>query len=196
MRTSTAILGAFLLVAAPVARGAEPVRKKGAPIKAPDLKLPTFDAIPKGEGLRAPKAAPVASQPTVTATDATYQVLQVTHAKAFIRTPKGAQPAGGPLEAIPLSGEPLSTEKFSTVIRIKCPQRASAGIDVVILDGRGNTAMTASGELNFRGVKQDEVEYTIDWDPTPTKAGGDYQVLIRVAGQVLGTWPLKMAERR
>jgi hypothetical protein len=45
-------------------------------------------------------------------------------------------------------------------------------------------------------VKQDEVDYMVDWDPTPTRAGGDFKVLIRIGGQVMGTWPLKVVAQK
>jgi len=56
--------------------------------------------------------------------------------------------------------------------------------------------MAASGELSFRTVKGDEVDYLVDWDPVPLRGGGDFQVLIKVAGQPMGTWPLKVVEQK
>ena len=51
--------------------------------------------------------------------------------------------------------------------------------------------MSSQGEVSFRGVKGDEVDYLVDWDPTPCRAAGDYTVNIRIAGRDMGTWPLK-----
>jgi hypothetical protein len=81
------------------------------------------------------------------------------------------------------------------VVRVKSPQKANASIDVVILDPRGDTTMSASGQLNFRGQNQTEADWTVEWDPTPCRAGGNYQVMVRIAGQVLGTWPLKVVQK-
>jgi len=52
--------------------------------------------------------------------------------------------------------------------------------------------MTSSGELNFRRAKGDEVEYPVEWAPTPWPKGGNFSLLIRIGGQAMGTWPLKV----
>ena len=46
----------------------------------------------------------------------------------------------------------------------------------------------------FRGPKGDEVDYVIEWDPVPCRFSGDFQVVVRVGGQPMGTWPLKVVE--
>jgi hypothetical protein len=165
--------------------------------KAPnlDLGLPTFGAIPSGTQLNKPKANDSLDTPTVTSAGAAYSVVRIQHAKAFARSPTGSVPMGGALEAIPLSGKPLSTEKFTTVVRVKSPARSSGSIELAVVDGRGDTLMSSRGELTFRGTKGDEVDYAIDWDPTPCRAGGDYQILVRVGGQSLGPFPLKLVEK-
>jgi hypothetical protein len=66
---------------------------------------------------------------------------------------------------------------------------------VVVLDARGDTAMSASGTLSFSGVAGDVSEYTVDWEPTVCRGPGAYSVLVRVAGQPLGTWPLTVVAR-
>ncbi|MHB8873752.1 MAG: hypothetical protein ACYC8T_08705 [Myxococcaceae bacterium] len=192
----TARLVAALLLAAPLALAADP--KPKAPAKTSKLKmdlgLPTFGALPRGDDVVKPKLDKPMSEPTVTATNATYQVLRVQHGRSFMRTATGAVPTGGGMPFIPLVGDPPSIDKFTTVIRMKSPQRVNANIDVVILDPRGDTAMTASGEVNFRAQGGDEVDYTIDWDKTPARAGGPFKVMVRLSGQVMGTWPLQVGE--
>ena len=54
--------------------------------------------------------------------------------------------------------------------------------------------MSAAGELRFRGTKGDEVDYVVDWDAVPCRWAGDFLVAVRVAGQPMGTWPLKVVE--
>jgi hypothetical protein len=165
--------------------------------KAPnlDLGIPNFTAIPSGTQLNKPKANDTLDAPTVTSAGAAYSVVRIQHAKAFARTPTGSMPMGGAFETLPLSGKPLSTEKFTTVVRVKSPQRSGASIELAIVDSRGDTLMSSSGELTFRGTKGDEVDYAIDWDPTPCRGGGDYEILVRIGGQSLGTYPIKFAEK-
>lgn len=169
-------------------------RKADRP-KAPSINVPTFSALPKADGATQPAAEKPASHPSAASFSATYSIVKVQHAKTFVRSPAGLLAMGGNLDAIPLSGKPPATAKFTTAVRVKSPQRANAPIDLTILDPRGDTAMSASGELSFRTVKGDEVDYLVDWDPVPLRGGGDFQVLIRVAGQPMGTWPLKVVEQ-
>lgn len=160
-----------------------------------DLDLPAFGSVPTGAEIEKPKAKASLDTPTPpTSLDATYQVVRLQHGYSFVRAPSGATPAGGALTAINLSGKPPRSERFTTVVRVKCPQRTNAPIEVLILDPRGDTAMSASGEVNFKTTKQDEADYTVDWDRTPLRAGGNYQVLVRVTGQVIGTFPLQVLE--
>jgi hypothetical protein len=111
------------------------------------------------------------------------------HAKSFLSSPEGAKPTG-PLEQVTLTNR--TTEKFSSVVRVKDPAKRNARIEVAVLDMVGDTVMEASGELYFRGG--DETEWTVDWDPTGVRGPGTFQVLVRVGGQPLGTFPLKFAE--
>ena len=152
-----------------------------------DLGITTFGEIPKGNQLSKKKADDSMEGPTVTASNAAYTVVKVTHAKAS-HSPIGAA------DALPLSGKPLSTEKFTTVIRIKSPQRAGASVELTIADPRGDTLMSSTGNVTFRGTKGDEVDYTVDWDPTPCRGGGEYVLMIRIGGQEMGTWPMMFAE--
>lgn len=178
------LLGAGLAVAAPP--------KKGQKL---DLGLPkSFNALPSGEGMEKPKEKATQQEATTTTTNLEYSVVRVTHGKTFTRTPEGAKSAT-PYEQVATDGNPPTTEKFSTVVRVKCTQKVNAPIDVVILDPRNDTLMEASGEIFFRGSKEAEVDYTVDWERTQLPRGtGNYQVLIRVAGAPLGTFPLKIAD--
>jgi hypothetical protein len=147
--------------------------------KAPDISIPTFGEIPKGEGMTAPKSTDLGMETKggPSGQSPAYTVLKVNNGRGEIQ----------------ISGTPPTTEKFSTVVRVKCPQKANAPIELVILDPRGDTVMSSSGELNFRRVKGDEVDYAVDWSPTPWPRGGTFSMLVRIGGQPMGTYPLKVA---
>ena len=128
----------------------------------------------------------------MTPAGATYSVVKVMHGKSFSRTAAGAQPTG-PFDGVKLAGAPPVSEKFTTIVRVKCPQKVNTSIDVAILDARGETLMEVSGgQLNFKGLKDDEVDYTVDWDPTTMNGAGEYQALVRVGGNPMGSTPIKM----
>lgn len=189
-----AVLG---LCAAALAAPPPKAKAKGAPAQKIDLGLPSMGELPKGDNLHKPKADDSGKDTSsVKSEDATYAVVRVQHAKGFTGGAGGLVPVGAALEAVNLEGKPPSTERFSTLIRVKSPQRVAAPIDVVILDPRGATALSASGKLSFRATKGDEVDYAIDWESTPCRSGGDYSVLVRVAGKALGTYPLKVIEAK
>ncbi len=160
-----------------------------------DLGLPkSFNALPLGETMEKPKEKSAQQVPTTTAANAEYSVVRVAHGKSFLRTADGAKPAA-PFDQVPTEGNPLTTEAFSTVVRVRCAQKANAPIDVIILDPHNDTLMEASGEIFFRSQKEVEVDYTVDWERTRLPRGaGAYQVLIRVAGAPLGTFPLRIAD--
>ena len=69
--------------------------------------------------------------------------------------------------------------------------QASRGADraVMVLDPRGDTVMDASGQLTF---KNDETDWTVDWEPTGIRTAGEFQVLVRIGGNPLGTFPIKV----
>jgi hypothetical protein len=167
-------------------------RDGGTKEKFPAISLPSFGEIPKADGLKPPQAERLDQRPS--ASEQHFSVLKIEHAKSFRSSSSGHLPIGDGLTAISLSGSPPTTEKFSTLVRIKSPERTPAPIQVTILDPRGDAALLAKGELSFRGVKGDEVEYLVEWDPTPCRTGGAYQVAVRVAGQELGSWPLRVLE--
>jgi|CXWL01.1.fsa_nt_gi hypothetical protein len=188
MRLSTLVFTGVLVSSAVFAADAKP--KKGQKL---DLGLPTFGAIPKGDGIAKPKEAPPALQgPSVTPASATYSIVRVLHGKSFARTAAGAQPSS-PFDGVKLAGDPPTSEKFTTIVRVKCPQKVNTSIDVAILSPRGETMMEVTGgQLNFKGLKADEVDYTVDWDPTPMPGGGEYQTLVRVGGNPMSNTSLKM----
>lgn len=185
------LLAAVLLSTAALAQAPKP-KPKGPKL---DLGLPAFNAIPTAGNLEKPKEKAAQSESTTTLTDASYAVVRLAHGKGFIRAPEGAKPSA-PFEAITASGSPLTTEKFSTVVRVKCAAKVNAPIELVVVDERGDTVMEASGELFFRGSKQDEIDYQVDWDPTGLRRVGEHKMLVRVAGQPLGSWPLKVVEKK
>lgn len=162
----------------------------------PSFSLPSMGEVPKADGLVRPKAETDQQRESsaVRAADAKYDVVKVEFAKAFVRSPKGQVPVA-PFQSVALRGDPPTTEKFSSLLRVKSAQKTDAPLEMVILDPRGDTAMSAQGELVFRGSTTDEVEYTVDWDPTPLRSAGKYQVLVRIAGEPKGTWPLLIEQK-
>ncbi len=182
-----ALLLAAALLSAPLVR-AEPPRKappakKRATMALPSLGLSELRPLPKGEELQG--ASLSTAVPAVKSVDDSVEVLGVEHAQ-------GARRA---LTQVGVSGSPPRTEPFSTRVRVRSAARRTAPIDVVVLDARGDTVMSASGTLSFTGLKGDVAEYTVDWDPSPCRGAGAYSVLVRMAGQPLGTWPLQLVAR-
>lgn len=192
MNRSLLIVAMF---AAPfVATAAEPApklkgtRKQQAPKL--DLGVPAFNDIPKDQKLET--ATPKDKQqttPTSARVDESYTVVRVVHGKSFTRGPDGAK-AAAPFTQVTATSNPFTTERFSTVIRVKSPAKKNTRIEVVILDQRGDTVMDAQGELRFANAE--ETEWQVDWEPTGFRAPGDFQVLVRIGGTPLGTTPLKV----
>lgn len=189
LRLLTATLFVAALAAPRPLLAEEPKANKKKP--AIDLDLPAFGELPKGEGLASPQAKPLQQAPTELVEDARYEVVRVLHGRRFTPSHGALLPVGGAMTAVRLSGAPLSTERFQTVVRVRCEKRRGAPITTTIIDERGGTAMSAEGQLTFRGKKgQSEVDYLIEWDPTPLRAGGQFQVQVEIAGQPMGKWPL------
>ncbi|HYV50211.1 MAG TPA: hypothetical protein VFA20_35395 [Myxococcaceae bacterium] len=188
-------LSAVALAADP-APSTTAVKKKKSDVKVPSFTLPNMGEVPKADGLRKPKADEAAQTGSSTArpAEATYTVTKVQFAKQFVHGPGGQQPVQS-FTSVALRGSPLTMEKFSSLVKVKCPQKANAPIELAVLDPRGDTSMSASGELVFKGATTDEVEYLVDWDPTPARAGGKFQLIVRVAGQPMGSWPLVVEEK-
>lgn len=157
-----------------------------------DLGLPAFGSIPKGDDVKRVDEKPAQDGPTVTSGQATYTIVSVQHGKGFVRSPTGSKPSA-PFPAVTAAGTPLMTEKFSTVVRVKAPDKKSTSIEVAVLDPRGDTVMDASGTLTF---KNDETDWTVDWETTGVRSAGDFQVLVRIGGNPLGTFPLKIEAKK
>jgi hypothetical protein len=184
----------LLLSLSLVVHAEEPKKLKGSKKEtAPklDLGLPTFGAIPKDQKLESAKGKPDAQNaPSATRADEGYSVVRVVHGKGFIRGPDGAK-ASSPFPEVRVTANPFTTEKFSTVVRVKSPAKKNSRIEVAILDQRGDTVMEAAGELRFGNGE--EAEWQVDWDSTGIRNPGEFQVLVRVGGNPLGTFPLKLA---
>jgi len=181
---------ALVVSAAALAEGA------GKKPKSPDVSsitLPPLAEIPTADGISPPAAERLATEPSAPAS-AVYSVTKIQHAKSFLLSRLGPLPVGGAIDQVHLGGKPPSFEKFSTAVRVKSPQKVNAMIEVLVLDPRGDVAMSAAGELRFRGAKGDEVDYVVDWDAVPCRWAGDFLVAVRVGGQPMGTWPLKVVE--
>jgi hypothetical protein len=155
-----------------------------------DLSLPAIKELPKGQ---LQKAKPAADQngPSGHADEA-YSVVRVLHGKSFTHSAEGAKPSV-PVTQVTVSGRPLVCEPFTTVVRVKSPLKRDAHIEVSIVDPRGDVVMEAPGELSYR-TGGDEAEWSVDWDGTSVRSAGDFQVLVRVAGNLVGTFPIKFAE--
>jgi hypothetical protein len=161
-------------------------------VKAPSIAMPTFSDIPKADDLKSPNAEkPERPREGSAGAGPRYSVVKVEHARAFRETAPGLATAAEPLQSVELSGNPLTTGRFATMVRVKSPQKLGAPIKVDILDPRGEVALSSTGELSFRGLKGDEANYLVEWDPTPCRTGGDYRLTVRVSGEDLGSWPLK-----
>lgn len=180
------------LVCVGLAQAADPKLKGSKKEAAPklDLQMPDFGALPTDTKLEKAKPKQDAMQTRKSPVEEGFSVVRVVNGKSFLRGPDGAKPSA-PFPQVTLTNN--TTEKFSTVVRVKNPAKHNARIEVVVLDFRGDTVMDASGELYFRG-KEDETEWTVDWEPTGVRGPGDFQVLVRVGGNPLGTFPIKFAE--
>ncbi len=159
------------------------------------IALPPLAEIPTAEGISPPAPERLAPEPSAAPSSAVYAVTKILHAKSFLQSRLGPLPIGGAIDRVRLGGKPPSTEKFSTALRVKSSQKVNAKIEVLVLDPRGDVAMSAAGELRFRGAKADEVDYVVEWDAVPSRWAGDFLVAVRVAGQPMGTWPLKVVEQ-
>ncbi len=177
-----------------VAGAAEPApklkgtKKESAPKL--NLGLPSFNEIPKDQKLESAQGKEkTQTGPSGARLDEGYTLVRVVHGKTFVRSPDGAKPSA-PFTQLTVSSNPFVTEKFSSVVRVKSPAKKNTRIEIVILDQRGDTVMDAQGELRFSSA--DETEWQVDWEPTGVRAPGDFQVLVRVGGNPLGTTPLKV----
>lgn len=154
-----------------------------------DLGLPTFNQLPTDQKLEQVKEKTTQQAPSAARAEEGYSVVRVAHGRGFLRGPDGAKPAA-PFEQVTASGNPLTTERFSTVVRVKSPAKKTTRIEVAVLDFRDDTVMESSGELRF--ANGDEADWQVDWDPSGVRGPGTFQVLVRVGGNPLGTFPLKV----
>ncbi len=191
-KTFALILATALASAAALA---DPGSKRRSRPDVPSIALPALGELPKADGISPPAPEKLGPESTVVPISATYTVTRIQHAKSFVQSKLGPLPVGKAIDSVKLAGKPPSTEKFSTAVRVKSPQKVNAMVEVLVLDPRGNVAMSAAGELRFRQAKGDEVDYLIDWDAVPSRWAGDFVVAVRVAGKPLGTWPLKVIEQ-
>ncbi len=156
------------------------------------LKVDLNSNIPKGDNLAKPKEKQQQTGSSQAPTDVSWTVVKVQHGKNFMRGPGGA--VASPYEVVG-SGNPFTTEKFTTVVRVKCPQKVDATIELAVLDGRDNSIMEGSGRIYFRGEKTDEADYALDWDATPFRGPGEYRLLVKIAGNVVGTFPFRIHDK-
>lgn len=199
------IVALLILVALPfsdaIAADKAPAKKKSN-VVVPKIDLSGIGGdLPSSDGIKSKKAEGNAMSPKASDPDVSYSVVEVAHAQDFSRGFGGAKPVGGALKAISLYGKPPTTQKFTTLVKVKATRPVNTSIELVILDSRGDTAMSGSGELSFKSDDKkkneaSEVDYLMDWAPTPQPKGGDYKVLVRIAGQPMGTWPLKVLDEK
>ncbi len=184
---AVALLGSLAAIAADA-----PKLKGSMQQSAPklDLGLPKFTDIPKGEGLEKPKEKAPEQTRTNVASEPICSLVSLQHAKGFIRSPEGARPSA-PYPAVIATGAPPTLEKFITMVRVKCTDKKSRGVEVVVLDGAGDTVMEASGELGFRAGA--EADWQVEWEPTSVRRALNLSVLVRVGGEPLGTVPLPVS---
>jgi hypothetical protein len=183
---------AAVLVLSTASPAADPKLKGTRKDRAPkiDLGLPDFGALPTGEKLQQATPSTDATQPRSASPGAEFTIVRVQHALLFIRAADGARPVA-PLTAVPVRNR--RSDKFTTVVRVKHPDRPGARIDVELVDPRGETLLSASGELAFRGPS-DETEWSVDWDPATVLVLGECQVTVRIGGTPMGAYPIKFAE--
>src|SRR5262249_4789468 len=120
--------------------------KKAAKSSLGDLGLGVSNTVPNSDGLKKQKveSEDLKTSSTARPADATYSVVKVEFAKTFVPKGGGQSPVA-PLTALALRGNPLTTEKFTSLVRVKSPQKANTSIELALLDPRGDTAMSSSG---------------------------------------------------
>lgn len=193
MRSGSRLALAALLAVSSAAGGADPAPKKASKSKleVPKIDLSGLGSIPNLDGVRTEREKPPALKPQVVELDVKYEVKTLAHALDFNRTAKGHAPTGSLLRSIALTGSPLTTQQFATFVRVRATREGDAPIEIEIGDPTSREApMTGRGSLSFKGTPADG-DWVIVWDPTPRLKGGTYQVVVRVAGQRLGSWPLE-----
>lgn len=185
-------LSAFAAEAPPAKKASAAKTPAKAKLEVPKIDLSGLGEIPKGEGMQSRKAETADLAPQFGDSETVkYDVVGIGHAKSFTRSAKGLMPVGGMLRSIALEGKPPTTQAFSTVVRVRSSRVGDASIEIVVLDPSGDTALSGSGLLRFKSAGSN-TDWVIDWEPTPRPKSGTYQVLVRVAGRPMGTWPLEV----
>ena len=189
-------LGVVVLCIASLALAADkPKAKAGGKGAGPKLDLGLGPTTPMGglpmDKLEKPKEATADQQTRTSAASEPYTVLAVLHGKSFAKGPKGSAPAA-PFPGLVVAGDPPTSERFSTVVRLRSPEKRNTSVEVAVLDVRGDTVMEASGQILFGNAE--EAEWSVDWQPSWVKRKGPLQVLVRVGGNPLGTWPLPVVD--
>ena len=193
-QNSWALAASAILFAVTASVGHADEKAKPRP-QPPPIALPALAELPKADDLSPPTVRDRLAPERTTDESPTYAVSNLVHAKSFLQSRRTALPMGGALNRISLGGKPPSTEKFATAVRVKASRKENAAIEVLVLDPRGEVAMSASGELRFRQAKRDELDYIVEWDSVPCRWTGDFLVAVRVGGKPMGTWPLKVVEQ-
>ncbi len=190
MRMRGGILGVAVLVVGVAAFAADPKSKAG-PKKGDklDLGIPTFGTLPTHHELSKPKEQELQHKATGGDTaEHCYSVVSVLHGQKFKRGPGGTQPEK-PYPAVMISGNPPYSDRFSSIVRVKCAQRRGGLIEVEIHDPSGNTVMDGRGQIAFKNT--DETEWQIDWSDTPMRTdGGEFKFVLRIGGHLLGSFPV------
>jgi hypothetical protein len=149
-----------------------------------DLPRASFQPLPTVERAPEPDAGPGALP-----ADDGYQVTSVVHQ----RPDRGVRAGEALGSEIALSGAPLASESFSTVVRVRSAARRGTRIEVSIVDPRQRTLLEAAGELRFGGG--DEARWVVDWARTPFRAPTEGEVQIRLGGTLVSSTPIKFAEK-
>lgn len=154
-----------------------------------DVQLPQFEALPADLRLEKP-STDIDKGPSKPKPPPQYSIVQVAHVRKKTMAPAGKLVDAG-LQEVTLSGNPLMSEPFTSIIKIRCPERMGASVEVSITDERGNVAMSSIGRVYFRDNKRDEVDYPVEWEPSPFQKAGNYFLVVHISDQQLGSWPIQ-----
>lgn len=180
----------LLVVAVGLSASAQAGPPKGSPKKGErlDLGIPTFGTLPTSTELAKPKEQTLEHKSTGgDSTEHCYTVVSITHGRSFKRGPGGTQP-DKPYPAVLITGNPPYSDRFSSIVKVKCPARRGGSIEVEIEDAQGNMVMNGSGQIAFKN--QDETEWQIDWSDTPMRNEGEFKFVLRIAGNLIGSFPI------
>ncbi len=193
--TLCALLGLLSLTGAEAAEPDAGVKKVKGSMKALAPKLDFgshgFEGAPKDTHLQKVGDMPVTHSPTASS-DTPYTVVSVVNTKSLTRSSAGVKPTS-PMSVIMARGTPLMTEKFTSVIKVRGAGKRGNVIEVKVANERGDTVMTAEGQLVFR---TDELDWTVDWEPAFVRATGDYQLSVRIGSQPAVTFPRRIDAKK